>query len=42
MEERADEQEGRWSKSCMSLGHGEKEVRQKVKGRGRERGAKID
>lgn len=33
MEERAAEQEGRGSKSCMRPGHGEKEVRQK-EGRG--------
>lgn len=32
MEERAAEQEGRGSKSCMRRGHGEKEVRQKGEG----------
>lgn len=32
MEERAAEQEGRGSKSCMRRGHGEKEARQKGEG----------
>lgn len=40
MDERAAEQEGRGSKSCMRPGHGEKELRQK-EGRGSEE-QKID